>query len=134
LRIVFARLGQAFGPLQDLRRKFSALAAAISACNEETRRTNRLQAAEARINELAPQIKVVLKAIQTAIEETAYPFHHAREDLTLTEFAKNDIAATHKTEALCNDCTCHLSRLLPLYQRVLGRLAFIALQVENCSS
>jgi hypothetical protein len=134
LRIVFARLGQAFGPLQDLRQKFSALAAAISACNEETRRTNRLQAAEARINELAPQIKVVLKEIQTAIEETAYPFHHAREDLTLTEFAKNDIAATHKTEALCNDCTCHLSRLLPLYQRVLGRLAFIALQVENCSS
>ena len=131
LRIVFARLGQAFGPLQELRRKFSALAAAISACNEETRRSSRLEAAEKRINELAPQIKDLIKTIRTTIEETAYPFHHAREDLTLQEFAKNDIPATHKLEALCNDCTCHLNRLLPLYQRVLGRLAFIAMQVEK---
>jgi len=131
LRIVFARLGKAFGPLQDLRRKFSALAAAINACNEETRRSNRLEAAERRINELAPQIKESIKVIRTAIEETAYPFHHAREDLTLEEFARSDIPATHKLEALCNDCTCHLNRLLPLYQRVLGRLGFIALQVEK---
>jgi len=38
--------------------------------------------------------------------------------------------ATHKLEALCNDCACHVNRLLPLYYRVLGRLAFIVTKVE----
>jgi len=61
----------------------------------------------------------------------AYPFHHAREDLTIDEFARNDIPASHRLQALCNDCTCHLNRLLPLYQRVLARLTFIALRVEE---
>ena len=60
-----------------------------------------------------------------------YPFYHAREGIGLAEFARTDIPATHKLQALFNDCTCHLDRLLPLYQRVLGRLTYIALQVEE---
>ena len=60
-----------------------------------------------------------------------YPFHHAREDLTLDGFARNDMPAMQKYEALCNDCTCHLNRLLPLYTRVLSRFAFISLTVER---
>jgi hypothetical protein len=50
---------------------------------------------------------------------------------TLDVFARNDIPAGDRVQALRNGCTCHLERLLPPYQRVLSRLAFIALTVER---
>jgi hypothetical protein len=65
------------------------------------------------------------------LADVPYPFFHSREGISLAEFARADIPATHQLQALFNDCTCHLNRLLPLYQRVLGRLAYIALQVEE---
>jgi hypothetical protein len=124
---VFDRLGQAFIPLQALRRKTGAITAAFQAQGHKTR------AAEAcgRIDELAPELGLLLAEIKKLIQDVPYPFHHPREDLTLHEFARTDIPATHKLEALYNDCACHLNRLLPLYQRVLGRLAFIAIKVEE---
>ena len=130
---VFACLGEAFGPLQELRRKFSAFTAALDAGSKEQRRTARLEAVEARVSELAPQLKDLIRQVRLPLGDVPYPFHHARQDLTLDSFAKNDIPATNPVQALCNDCTCHLERLLPLYQRVLGRLAFIALTVERHS-
>jgi Zn-dependent protease with chaperone function len=131
LTVVFARLGEAFGPLQELRRKFGAFTAALEAGAKEQRRTTRLEQVEARLSELAPQLKELIEQIRLPLRDVPYPFHHARQDLTLDEFAKNDIPASNGVQALCNDCTCHLDRLLPVYQRVLCRLAFIALSVEQ---
>jgi Zn-dependent protease with chaperone function len=128
---VFASLGEAFGPLQELRRKFGAFISALQAASKEERRTNRLEQAEARVNELAPQLEQLIQQVRLPLGEVPYPFHHARQDLTLDTFAKNDIPASNKVQSLINDCTCHLERLLPLYDRVLGRLAFIALCVER---
>jgi Zn-dependent protease with chaperone function len=131
LSIVFARLGQVFGSLQEVRRKFGAFMAAFEAGTKEERRNARVEQAEARVNELLPQLQQLVQNIREPLRDIPYPFHHAREDLTLDEFARNDIPASNKIQALCNDCHCHLDRLLPLYYRVLGRLCFIAIQVEN---
>jgi hypothetical protein len=131
LTVVFASLVQAFGPLQELRRQFGAFTAALDAGAREQRRTPRLDQVEARINELAPRLKQSLEQVRSPLADVPYPFHHARQDLTLDAFARNDIPASNRTQALCNDCTCHLDRLLALYQRVLSRLAFIALSVER---
>jgi Zn-dependent protease with chaperone function len=128
---VFACLGEAFVPLQELRRKFNAFVAALNAASQEQRRTTRLDQAEARVNELSPELKDLVQQVRRPLVDVPYPFHHAREDLTLDEFAKNDIPASQKIQALHNDCAIHLERLLPLYHRVLGRLAFIAITVER---
>ena len=89
------------------------------------------EGADKRVDELAPELENGLKEIRTHIQGVPYPFHHPREDITLDDFARTDIPATHKLEALYNDCTCHTNRLLPLYHRVLARLTFIALKVEE---
>jgi hypothetical protein len=127
LTVVSARLGRVFVPLQELSRKFGAFASAL----QSLRQPALAPRAERRVNELSPPLKEMIKEIRTLIEGVPYPFPHPREGLTLDEFARNDIPATHKLNALYNDCHCHLSRLLPLYQRVLGRLTFIALKVEE---
>jgi len=131
LIVVFARVGETMAPLLELGRKFSAFRAALNAAATEKRRNSRVEQAEARLNELDPQLKELIKQIRQPLREVPYPFHHARQDLTVDEFAKNDIPASNKLHSLCNDCTCHLDRLLPLYQRLLSRLAFIALEVEQ---
>jgi Zn-dependent protease with chaperone function len=130
LRIVLARLSEAFGPLQALRRKFSALMAAIDVCNEP-KRSGRVEQAERRINELKPELEGLIKDVRAPLQDVPYPFHHAREEITVDQFARNDIPASNKLQALVNDCNCQLNRLLPLYQRVLARLAFISLKVEE---
>jgi hypothetical protein len=124
---VFASLGQVFARLQDVRRKSNALLCAAQAANQP----KLAELATQRINQLAPELQRTTGEIRTTIEGVPYPFHHPHEDLTLENFARNDIPATHKLEALLNDCSCQVNRLLPLYHRVLGRLAFIALTVEK---
>lgn len=131
LRPVFARLGQVFGPLQELRRKFAAFNAAFEAGTREERRNARVEQAEARVNALLPELQKLVQEIREPLRDIPYPFHHARQDITIEEFARNDIPASNKVQALCNDCNCALDRLVPLYYRVLGRLCFIALQVEK---
>ncbi len=128
---VYVALCQAFEPLQELRRQFRALTAAMDAAGQEQRRSLRLERIEARVNELTPRIKDLLERVRSPLLDVPYPFHHARQDLTLDAFAKNDIPASTKLQAIFNDCTCHLDRLLPLYQRVLSRFVFIALSVER---
>ena len=98
---------------------------------QATNQPKLVESANRRINELAPVVKALIQEIRTALEGVPYPFDHPREDLTLDEFSRNDIPATHKLEALLNDCSCYLTRLIPLYHRVLGRLTFIALRVEE---
>jgi Zn-dependent protease with chaperone function len=125
--VIFAGLGRAFGPLQELRRNFEAFATTLQMRSD----SSRSQKAEQRINQLSLELEGNIKAIRVQLEGLQYPFPHAREELSIVEFARSDIPATHKLEALFNNCRCHLSRLLPLYQRVLARLTFIATKVEE---
>jgi len=131
LRIVFARLAQVFAPLHEMRRKFMAFNAAFEAGTKEERRNMRVELAEARVNSLLPQLQKLVEDIREPLRDIPYPFHHARADITIEEFARNDIPASNKVQALCNDCHCNIDRLIPLYFRVLGRLCFIALEVEK---
>ena len=124
---VFASLGQVFARLQDVRRKSNALLCAAQAANQP----KLVELATQRINQLAPELQRTTGEIRATLEGVPYPFHHPHEDLTLENFARNDIPATHKLEALLNDCSCQVNRLLPLYYRVIGRLSFIALTVEK---
>ena len=91
----------------------------------------RAAAADRRIEQLVPELEKLISEIRSLIEKVPYPFQHAREDITLDEFVRSDTPASHKLQSLYNNCASHLNRLLPLYHRVLGRLTFIALKVEE---
>jgi hypothetical protein len=65
------------------------------------------------------------------LRDIPYPFHHARADITIEEFARNDIPASNKVQALCKRLSLQHRSPHSLYSRVLGRLCFIALEVEK---
>jgi hypothetical protein len=124
---VFACLTDCLQPLEDLRRKFSSFAAAFRSHGNQALTAE----AEARLLGLEPELLRLVNQIGQRIKEVPYPFLDEREDLTLDGLVRNDRPANHRLEALGNDCSFLLNGLLPLYERVLGRLAFIALQVEK---
>jgi hypothetical protein len=126
LTVVFRAIGEVFPSLQDLRRKSEALMAALRACREHSLAA----AAQARIAELEPELRQILAGLKPRLEQVRYPYHHSREDVTLAEFARADIPA-NKVDALCNKCAWHINGLQSLYVRVLGRLTFISLKVEE---
>ena len=130
LTIVFRGIGEVYPLLQELRRKANAFTAASRAYREKSLAA----AARTRMTELEPELRRILAEIKPRLEQVLYPYHHSRDDVTLAEFARTDTPATHKVQALYNNSACHVNRLLPLYQRVLGRLAFIALKVEESIS
>src|SRR5207245_7383807 len=63
LEPVFSRLAQAFGPLQELRRQFTAFKAAFEAGNREERRNTRVEQAEARVNALLPELQKLVEEL-----------------------------------------------------------------------
>jgi Zn-dependent protease with chaperone function len=127
LTVVFRGIGEIFPSLQDLRRKAEAFLAASHARCEQSL----AKAAQARMSELEPELRELMKGLKQWLKEVPYPFDPLRNNVTLAEFARSQVPAEHKLEAFYNDCASHVNRLLPLYQRVLGRLAFIALTVEQ---
>jgi Zn-dependent protease with chaperone function len=126
LTIVFRVIGQVFPVLQELRRKNEAMMDALRACQEQSLAA----AARVRVAELEPELRQILAGLKPRLEQVRYPYNDTRDDITLAKFARADIPA-NKVEGLCNKCACHVNGLLPLYARVLGRLAFIALKVEE---
>jgi hypothetical protein len=127
LGVVFGGLGRALGPLQELRRYHGALFAML-----ELRPTAKYpERIEERISELTPQLESFLKAARIQLEGLHHPFPDGRADVLLTDFARNANSGSHPLATLFNNCACHLERLPPLYQRVLGRLTFIACKVEE---
>ncbi len=128
LAVVLARLGLIYGPLQELRRQFGAFTSALQVRSSDPKLAMQ---ADKRVNDLIPELERLIKEVQQPIEKVPYPFSHGRANLTLEKLAQSDIPASHKLEALYNNCHCHVSRLMALYQRVLGRLTFIALKVEE---
>ena len=128
LAVVLARLGRAYEPVQELRRQSGAFTAALQVRSSDAKLAAR---ADRRVNDLAPELEKLIKEVQQPIQDVPYPFSHGRVNLTLEKFAQSDIPASHKLEALYNNCHCHVTRLMALYQRVLGRLTFIALKVEE---
>lgn len=126
LTLLLNRLGRVHGMLRDLRRKADALQTAAVAQHQPAL----AQAAARRIAELTPELQTMLDQVRAVIEGVRYPFFDPREDLTLDGYVRNAIPASSRAEALFNDCGCLADRLLPLYTRALGRLAFIAVQVE----
>jgi hypothetical protein len=123
----FAKLGQALTPLGDLRRNFGAFETALNAHREP----RLAKTADQRIAELAPLLQNTMKEIHSALEGLPYPFQHPRQDITVEEFARPELAASTPIQTLFNNCSCRINRLYPLYARVLGRLTFIARKVEE---
>jgi len=127
LRVVFNELGEVFIPLRELRRKNEALRAAWQARREPSLAS----AAQARVAQLEPELKQILKELTTRLDQVAYPFHHARTGMTLEGFVQSETAADLQLGALYNNGARHVNQLSAVYQRVLGRLSFIALKVED---
>jgi len=113
--------------LQELRRKFEAFASALEGLDHPALAA----AAKRRVAELSPVLKELIRQVQASITGVPYPFPHSRAGLTLEQYAHHDNPGAHQLAALHNEAACQITRLLPLYEQVLGRLAGIALKVEE---
>ena len=126
---VFHCLGQIFPAIQELRRKTEALHAALKGCADPSK--NRVALANARAEELRIELLGILARLKPNLNEAIYPFHHSRTDMTLAEYARTNLPATHQLEVIYNNSSSHINCLLSLYHRVLGRLTFMATKVEE---
>jgi Zn-dependent protease with chaperone function len=79
---------------------------------------------------VALELKNLLKEVRTQISTAIYPFPHAKGQITVAEFAQSENLPSNKIEAIYQDATTHLDRLIPLYYKLLHRLMAIALKVE----
>ncbi|MFO0888475.1 MAG: M48 family metalloprotease [Isosphaeraceae bacterium] len=73
-----------------------------------------------------------LQELKTALGGSLlYPFDHAQGEVTLEQFALPSVPAHDSIGDLLRAAETALDRLLPLYSRVLGRLALAAEEVER---
>ena len=126
---VFRFLGEIFPSLQELRRTTEALHAALEGFSDPSK--NRVALTKARAEQLQLELRATLPDLKSRLANVHYPFDPSRPDMMLAEYARAGIPAVHKLQATYNDCASHINRLMSLYFRVLGRLAFIALKVEE---
>lgn len=127
LMVVFQEFGEMFVPLQELRRKSQALTAAVQA----RRQPSMAMAAQARREQLEPELRQMLAALKVRLQKVPYPFNDLRANMTLEDFAQSEVPENQLLGVLYSNCSGYPHRLLPLYQRVLGRLCLIALTVEQ---
>ena len=83
------------------------------------------------IHEHAEQVRGAVGRVTGCISGVAYPFPHARGDITLDQFVQPDAPPQDEWEVLFSESVACLDRLYPLYEVVLGRLAQIAARVEE---
>lgn len=122
-----AVLGPALPSLHDLNRKFTAWQVLLM---------NHGQGAgpaglDAVTRDRAEQLRGLVREVSRGIGGVPYPFSHAQGAITLEQYVQPDAPPSDEQQALFGESVACLERLFPLYDEVLGRLAQIAMQVEE---
>jgi Zn-dependent protease with chaperone function len=83
------------------------------------------------ITELVEKAQRQIAQVDQRLGDLAYPFKHARGNLSIIEYARTDVQHEHMWVKTMLECNAYSERLVQLYWRIIGRLAIIAEQVEN---
>jgi Zn-dependent protease with chaperone function len=125
LKHVHGVLSLAFPALLLLRQQFAKLQALLP-----HRAAGSSEFLDAAIANEAQETKRLLEQIKDALGTTAYPFRHAKANVSLMDFARTKEFTPDPVQMTFKEAESHLQMLFALYFQVLGRLATIARQVE----
>jgi Zn-dependent protease with chaperone function len=124
---VLAALTPALPPLHEIGRKLCAwqllLASRVRSCDPAR--------VDGVIDDLARQLRGLVRQVRGCIRGALYPFPHARGAITLEQFVRPDAPPREEWEAVFKESLACLDRLFPLYDEVLCRLVQIAVEVER---
>lgn len=124
---VLSRMEELFQPLLELRKLSGALETVLA-----YRRTQ--PAAEnvtAVIECLCMEIQERVNLLQANTAQTRYPFHHATEQVMVSEYARNKNYHSDPAELALREGQSHTEKLLKLYVRLLANLVAIGEEVER---
>jgi hypothetical protein len=77
---------------------------------------------ERAILELVHELKSLLTGIQERLKGFAYPFPHARGQLSVADYARSEQPAQNDWQRVYQDCQSHVERLFALNYRLIGRV------------
>lgn len=123
---VLSRLADVFGPLLELR----GLSAALEAVLLYKRQQNSADNLTAILENLSTAIQDRVNLIQDRTAQLRYPFHHANEQVMVSEYARNKDYHSGRHELALREAESHVEKLLNLHVRVLAKLIVIAEEVE----
>jgi Zn-dependent protease with chaperone function len=122
---VFGKLSAAFPPLLELRKEFAVLQTLLGAGGQ----FHSEQAAGA-LSQSAQRCNQRLAEIQAALGSAGYPFEHPKGRISVADYARARQFDSNPSRMAQLESQSHLQMLFALYYRLLGRLAYLALQVE----
>jgi hypothetical protein len=83
------------------------------------------------IQDRAEHLRGLVGQVSRRVSGVSYPFPHARGAITLDQFVQPDATPRDEWDAIFSESVACLDRLYSFYDEVLGRLAQIAVQVEE---
>jgi len=126
---VLSRLGDFFTPLIELREDCGALEVLLRYRRSQPAADN----LAAVLEHLATGIQERVNVIQEQARQMRYPFHHAAEQVLVSEYARNKEYHADPFELVLREGRSHVDKLLDLYCRVLSRLVTICEEVERAA-
>ena len=86
------------------------------------------------MSELAHRFKSLVSPMQERLSQFAYPFPHARGQLTVAEYARFETPADHEWARAYQDANAHVERLFALNYRLIGQVLARAEAAEASAS
>lgn len=124
---VLTRLGFALELLPDLREECAKLEAVLHYRRAQPSADN----LTASLENLSTSIQDRVNAVQQRISQIRYPFHHATEQVMVSEYARNKEYHADPHELILREGQSHLEKLLDLHVRLLANLITICNEVES---
>ncbi|HEY0551282.1 MAG TPA: M48 family metallopeptidase [Verrucomicrobiae bacterium] len=75
-----------------------------------------------KVEQLTGELETFTGEIQRGLAAFAYPFAHARGQLTVAEYARSEKLPTDKWDRVYVDANAHLDRLFTLHYRLVGKI------------
>ncbi len=123
---VFGKLSAAFPALLDLRTELITLQTLGNTASGP-----RSELHDAVLAESTKRCQELLTTVQTALGATGYPFEHPKGHVSIVDYARTKQFDPNPARMIELEVQSHLQMLFALYQRVLGRLVEIAVQIED---
>jgi hypothetical protein len=74
------------------------------------------------ILELVRELKSLVAGIQERLKAFAYPFPHARGQMSVADYARSEQPAENDWQRVYQDCQSHVERLFALNYQLIGRV------------
>jgi hypothetical protein len=124
---VLSRLGEVFEPLLELRKLAAALEIVLAYRQTQPAAENVAAVIECLCTEIQERVNV----LQEKTAQIRYPFHHATEQVMVSEYARNKNYHADPVELALREGKSHSEKLLNLYVRLLAKLVLIGEEVER---